>query len=484
MRNAFKDLIDQLNQKLDSSLSIDRWQARIKATLTGRSEAEILLSEGAVFEIADLLLINRQSGLLLAKAGSDAEDEGMDSQLLGSILTAIMAFVRDAMHEASEQDLRTLHVGDMQLHLQVSPAVILAIKTKGPPSAGFDGALNETFCAFLSRWGNALSDPDIIERQEEIALADDLDERFRSLLQAKSANFRAASKKGAILLGGIALIAIGWLGWIAYDRWVTERIEATAREVIDSRTELIGYPLRVQYRDDLNDVVIAGLAPDEDVRQRLRDSLVEALPDTKLAFDVRALPRQSSNVDLSGLVTRDDLETWGNNLQTELTEAIDDNAIDLRTAIETVELALPAKSEREVRGFQLWLARQSLRFNEGSNFESEPEASSLLRELSLQLARLPDEIGLIVIGYADDIGGRQASDKISLERSEKVSRRLKNLGVASRRLVSVGRSNENRISQQRGPESANRRVEFELLFISASDIVDNRSDADRDHVSP
>ena len=212
VRNAFKDLVDQLNSRLDSTLSVDRWRAKLKAVISGRSEAEILLSEGAAFEIIDLLLINRQSGLLIAQAGIDAEQGSMDSNLLGSILTAIMAFVRDAMSQSSEQDLRTLHVGDMRLHLQVSPSAVLAVKTKGPPPAGFETELNEIFYAFLSRWGSVLGDPDKIESHDGMALAADLDERFQSLLKAKQSNFRGASGKGSFLLGALASLAVFWIG--------------------------------------------------------------------------------------------------------------------------------------------------------------------------------------------------------------------------------------------------------------------------------
>ena len=106
VRNAFRDMVEQLNQKLDQSLSVDRWRARVKAKVTGQSEAEILLSEGAAFEITDLLLINRETGFLVTQTGAGEDQGGMDSQLLGSILTAIMAFVRDAMSSSPEQDLR------------------------------------------------------------------------------------------------------------------------------------------------------------------------------------------------------------------------------------------------------------------------------------------------------------------------------------------------------------------------------------------
>ncbi len=497
VRNAFKDLVDQLNQKLDSSLSVDRWRARFKAKMTGRSEAEILLSEGAAFEITNLLLINRETGFLMAQAGSDAEQGGMDSQMLGSILTAIMAFVRDAMRESPEQDLRTLDVGDMRLHLQMSPGAILAIKTKGPPPARFDSALNETFCAFLAHWGETLSDPDEIDSAKEVALSSDLEDRFQALLQAKQSNFRAPSRKGAILLGGLALIAIGLIGWHLYGRWERENVLSAARAVIDAQPQLAGYPLTVRYRSGEEAVGVAGLTPDQAALDHLIIRLTEALPDTKLLFDVQPLPRQ--NIDLGHLATQDDLTRSTMTLEGRLVSALDQKtaalgldlaavdqktanmrrdlaamdeqaaAIDrrtdgLRSAIERVEMVLPGDDERKISAFRTWIERQSLRFGEGNSFQSETQASNLLREISSRLIDLPADVSLLIVGYADDSGVPQLNEQVSLERADIVSRRLQRLGVPSTRLTSVGRSSENRISQEVGTRSANRRVELELIF--------------------
>jgi outer membrane protein OmpA-like peptidoglycan-associated protein len=80
---------------------------------------------------------------------------------------------------------------------------------------------------------------------------------------------------------------------------------------------------------------------------------------------------------------------------------------------------------------------------------------------------LPANLGFLIVGYADDSGVAQANESVSLARAEVVSTRLQELGVSLRRLVAVGRSNENRISQETGPNSANRRVEIELIFLQA-----------------
>lgn len=476
VRNAFKDLVEQLNQKLDQSLSVDRWRARFKAKMTGRSEAEILLSEGAVFEITDLLLINRETGFLIAQAGADAEQGGMDSQMLGSILTAIMAFVRDAMHEASEQDLRSLQVGDMRLHLQVSPAVILAIKTKGPPPSGFESALNEAFCDFLTQWGGTLSSPDDVDSDQEAALARDLDERFQSLLKAKQTNFKAPSKKGAILLGTLAAVAIGLVGWHVYGGWQRDRTEAAAKAVIDGMPQLTGYPFEVRYRDDDDALHVAGLTPDGDSLEKLRAQLEEALPDTDLMLEIRALPERQ--VDLDHLATRDDVKRSKAVLEESLTAteqnlsaveeslivAIDQNADALWTSIRGIEEVLPTKDQREFGAFQGWLGQQALYFNDGSSFDDLGHVDSVLLEVSRRLLALPEDVGLLVVGYADDSGGQETNERISLERAETVSGRLRDLGVPAKRLTSVGRADENRISELEGRGSVNRRVELELSF--------------------
>lgn len=464
VRNAFKDLVEQLNEKLDSSFSVDRWRAKFKAGVSGRSEAEILLSEGAAFDIVDLLLINRQTGLLIAQVGSNADQENTDSHLLSSILTAIMAFVRDAMSQSSEQDLRTLHVGDMRLHLQVSPTVILAIKTKGPPPSGFDTALSETFYAFLSRWGSVLSDPDVIEGRDERALTEDLDERFQSLLKAKRSNFKGKSNKGAIVLGSLALIAAFWIGWTVYERWSASRLEAKARSIIAERSELKGYPIDVGFLPAYDTLQITGLLPDGEAIEELHKEMTGALPNVTLALDVGRLP--TPVIDPQTVPTKTDLVDAQQIIRTELVDAIDERVSSLVKEIDEIEERLPTQAEMEYAAFRVWLDRQSVSFGDRNTFSNDEESIAKLEAIAERFSKLGMDVGLRIVGYGDDLGDEEVSDRVSQSRAFVVARELRRFGVSPDRLQVVGRGKEKRIGDSDGPGSVNRRVEFELIHRS------------------
>ncbi len=472
VRNAFKDLVDQLNGRLDSTLSVDRWRAKVKATISGRSEAEVLLSEGAAFEIIDLLLINRYSGVLIAQAGLQPEEERTDSNLLGSILTAIMAFVRDAMSQSSEQDLRSLQVGDVRLHLQVSPSAILAIKTKGPPPARFETALNETFYAFLSRWGGLLGDPDQIDSKSEIALSEDLEERFQSLLEARQSNFKGKSNKGLVLLGAIASLAILWIGWLFYGEWSRDRIEATARSVIDRQSELVGYPIEAQHRESDDMLVVSGLLPSQEAISILRDELERALPDTAFAMNVGALPDQADDQDVG--VTEPELTERQDILRAEIFDRLDHQVLSLSQKMSGIEQRLPTLSEKEHMSFRSWLERQSIKFVNDSDLDDADRANDVLNEVAQRFSGLEPDVSLRIIGYGDDLGDERASSRVSQLRASLVANQLRELGVPSGRLQVVGRGKERRIDDVDGPGSINRRVEFELTFQSEQDL---RNDA-------
>lgn len=467
VRNAFKDLVDQLNSRLDSTLSIDRWRAKIKATLSGRSEAEILLSEGAAFEIVDLLLIDRQSGVLIAQAVADDDQGGASSHLLSSILTAIMAFVRDAMSQSSEQDLRTLHVGDMRLHLQISPGAILAIKTKGPPPARFETALNETFYAFLSSWGQVLSEPVQMESSEKVALTEDLEERFKSLLVAKQTNFKTPSKKGIWLLASVAVIAVLWIGWTVLQGWRIDQIETTAHSIITEQADLKGYPLDARYLSASNTLFVSGLVPDQESETKLKSRLESALPDTALSLDVGKLPDQP--LDPSDVPTKADLSEGRDALRDEIVEILDGRMTVMSETLASIEKRLLTADEAVHSRLSIWLDQKSIRFGRDQQLVDESNADNVLQGIADRLLDTPSTIGLRVVGYSDDLGEEIASMRISRLRAARVADKLRLLGVPSRRLEVLGRGHEKRIGNFDGAGSVNRRVEFELTYLIAED---------------
>jgi outer membrane protein OmpA-like peptidoglycan-associated protein len=504
VRNAFKDLLDQLNAKLDSTLSTERLSAKIKAFMTGRSEAEVLLGRGAALEIADIWLIERQSGLMIARADEQAED----SQLVSGTLTALMAFVRDAVDDTGEHELRTLDLGDVSLHLQVSPTVITAVKTRGVPPAGFARALDQAFRAFLERWGEDLQDTRDLAPDERQALSEDLATRLEGLLEARRRGFRGPSRKGTILVSLLALALLGGIGWYAYDRYQENRILAEAHALIDSRPALAGYPLTIDYPTARGALLLTGLTPDQASADRLGQDFEEAGLGVPLDFRLRPLDDDGEAADLSAVrasideiragtamlergraADRQELEGQVRALaalSTDLGEQLadlrgvlkrPDPAIDAALArFDQTAAGLAGRLERlsarleqgsAARDFLLlqdWFGRQTIRFRAGAALIDEAGAGDLLDEIGAALDRLPSAARLRIVGYGDDSGTAEANQEVAENRANYVAGRLVAKGVPSSRLDAVGRGNERRLSPASGVGSPNRRIEFELLL--------------------
>ncbi|HHD72584.1 MAG TPA: hypothetical protein ENL02_01505, partial [Epsilonproteobacteria bacterium] len=65
---AIKELIENINRKIDDGLSMERYKRKIKSRVTGVSETELLLQEISEAHILSLFVIQKESGLLISEA--------------------------------------------------------------------------------------------------------------------------------------------------------------------------------------------------------------------------------------------------------------------------------------------------------------------------------------------------------------------------------------------------------------------------------
>ena len=439
--NAFRELMETLNEKLDDSFSFDRWKIRLQAKATGRSEAELLLQRHPPFEIEDLLLIQRQTGLLIASGREQAEDDSdggktVDSDLVGAMLTAIMSFTRDALGSNATSELRTLHFGDSELFLRTSPAVILAVKARGTPPRGFEGALEALFGAFLERWGDLLRDYDGVEDEEPARdLITDLRARFRDLETARQQNFRGRSYKGPAALAVVALLLVGWVGFSSYQSWWVADVEATAREAVAAEPALAGYPIDVRFDRDADLLRVEGLVSDADVAARLERSLVSALPGVDAEVKVASLPRDEIERlagAYEGVAERlTGLEQAASRLERSLagavtqvdgqTEALRQRAGDLEGLAGGLETSVDALSSRLASRLDQLEQQTGLLEQRASGFESSFEAlsGSLESQLGQFEEKTKDLEGLAQgLGTSLDSVSRGFGDKLQQQGGE------------------------------------------------------------------
>ena len=117
-----------LSEKIDSQLSfITAWKRRFKAFFGGSKEKELLLNDLASEKIEQVLLIERDSGLLKA---SFSRTDTIDEEMISGMLTAIKTFVEDAFNQKN-QELELIEYELYNIHIQSFVNYYVAVVISG-----------------------------------------------------------------------------------------------------------------------------------------------------------------------------------------------------------------------------------------------------------------------------------------------------------------------------------------------------------------
>jgi len=120
--------IKALSEKIDNQLSfIGTWKRRLRAFFGGAQEKELLLNDLASEKIQQVLLIERDSGLLRA---SFSKAETIDEEMISGMLTAIKTFVEDAFNQKN-QELELIEYELYNIHIQSFVNYYVAVVVSG-----------------------------------------------------------------------------------------------------------------------------------------------------------------------------------------------------------------------------------------------------------------------------------------------------------------------------------------------------------------
>ncbi|MFK8182815.1 MAG: hypothetical protein AB8B99_05525 [Phormidesmis sp.] len=127
---AIGNLIQSLNQALEHSLSWKSLQWRLEARRTGKSFAEVVLLRTLIYQVEQVFLIHKETGLVLQHIGSDTASE-QDPDMVSAMLTAIQDFVKDSFNVGEGASLGGLDFGDLRIWLDEGPHTMLACVIRG-----------------------------------------------------------------------------------------------------------------------------------------------------------------------------------------------------------------------------------------------------------------------------------------------------------------------------------------------------------------
>lgn len=130
IQQALNEALENINQLLESSLSWRSWKWRFDAWRSGQSYAQIALLRTLVYQVEQVFLIHRETGLLLRHVQAD-KAISKDPEIVSGMLTAIQDFIKDSFAIASEDTLDTLKLGELTVLVEHGPQAITALVVRG-----------------------------------------------------------------------------------------------------------------------------------------------------------------------------------------------------------------------------------------------------------------------------------------------------------------------------------------------------------------
>jgi hypothetical protein len=152
---AIRDLARTIDTRMRMSFSPRSIGRRLRARMAGISESELVLRDALPFRVAELFLIQRDSGLLLRHL-SNGSETAADSDLISGMLTAIRDFAQDAFGRGQEGQLDEIQYGTRRILIEASRHAYLAAVVDGVEPPGFRATLRDRIIAFENEYSEAL----------------------------------------------------------------------------------------------------------------------------------------------------------------------------------------------------------------------------------------------------------------------------------------------------------------------------------------
>ncbi len=145
---AIRDLARAIDTRMRTTVSPASLLRRLRARLTGVSGAELMLRDALPFRVTEVLLIHRESGLLLQGVTSEPEANS-DADVVSGMLTAIRDFVQDAFGRGeSTGQLDEIQYGTQRILIEATRHATLAVVVDGIEPAGFRELMRQRLIEF------------------------------------------------------------------------------------------------------------------------------------------------------------------------------------------------------------------------------------------------------------------------------------------------------------------------------------------------
>ncbi len=127
---AIRDIARKVDHSLRRNLSPGELFQRFRARISGVNANEIALLNAIPFEVYEIFLIQRESGLLILHL-SNSSTPIPDRDLVSGMLTAIRSFAHDAFGQEQKGELDAIEYGEQTIILEAAGSAYLALVVTG-----------------------------------------------------------------------------------------------------------------------------------------------------------------------------------------------------------------------------------------------------------------------------------------------------------------------------------------------------------------
>ncbi len=215
VREDLKKMIQSMNSVLENSFSPKRLGWRFQSMFSSRSYADIVMSHILIYQVRQVFLMHRKTGLLLWQE-IDKSISHKDPDMVSAMLSAINDFVRDSFDVNKDQEIQTIQVGEFNVLIEQGPHAILAGIIEGNPPQELRDVFQQTLEQIHLDFFNSL-----VHFDGDTSAFEDTKDIIRNCLQ-KQAKTKKKKPVIIIILFIVLLILLGYWAYMGIEekiRW-------------------------------------------------------------------------------------------------------------------------------------------------------------------------------------------------------------------------------------------------------------------------
>lgn len=481
------EFLEKTNELIENSLTIKGLKWRFRAWQAGVSFAQYVASQTFIFKVEQVLLIHRETGILLHTV-SDGVHNSADADMVSGMLTAINDFVSDSFSAANqneEQHLDVVKTDDFTLLITQGPRALLVAAVTGNMPQGVSNQLQLTLESI-----HRLHDKELSNFEGETEVFDGVEQQLRECLVAELKPEVAQQKKRPWFAFAIlTLVAVG-MCFYAFSWYQQNQLRNTLLQLDElpgimltdiEKQGLHAVKLQVLRDPDAIDIpqwLAENSLESENIliKQRKYLSLDEELFVVRLEKVVQAFPEvslqwQDGKAALSGELSQIQRKRLFSALS-----ALPDTGIESRLVDNISVRELENQSENnpailkalldlrvaKIDNLQIDFTKGQSTIDEDGQTRLESAAEDFKSIIELA-EKLNKQVGLIIMGASDSVGGKVYNQQLSKKRALAAQSMLVELGIEAEYLNAIGLG----VVEVKSTGAGARKVLFNVIYFDS-----------------